>query len=63
MRCNMGNFVYVFSQEDKQRLINAGYLLLKEDVKNNVYTFKATDTMRYALDTLDEYTVSDTLTF
>lgn len=60
-----GQFMYVFSSEAKDKLVNAGFVLLKEDTKNDVYAFKADDTMMFSADWMNDISVvlSDTLTF
>lgn len=59
----MKKFIYVFSIEDKDKLINAGYQLLKADTRNNIYTFRACDDLIFALNEVDEYMESNKLTF
>lgn len=56
-------FVYVFSEDDKQKLIDAGFQLLKADTKNEIYTFKANDNLNFALNDVTEFVESDKLTF
>lgn len=60
-----GQFIYVFSREAKDKLVNAGFVLLKEDTKNDVYAFKADGTMMFSADWMNDISVvlSDTLTF
>lgn len=38
-------FIYVFSKEDKDKMIGLGYVLLEEHPEKNLYIFK-TDPMR-----------------
>lgn len=59
----MPKFLYVFSEENKQQLISAGFTLLKEDERNNVYVFEANDDLKYSLVNIDEIMESDVLTF
>lgn len=57
-------FVYVFSVEDKEKLLNRGYTLLKDDSANNVYIFKSDESITFsALDGVEDYVTSDVLTF
>lgn len=60
-----GQFMYVFSSEAKEKLANAGFVLLKEDTQNDVYAFKADDTMTFSADWMSDisFVLSDTLTF
>ena len=59
----MKKFIYVFSKESKDRLLKSGYKLLKSDDRNSLYIFKAFDEPTFALNDLDEYMESDSLTF
>jgi hypothetical protein len=60
-----GQFMYVFSGEAKEKLANAGFVLLKEDTLNDVYVFKADDKLMFSADWMNDISVvlSDTLTF
>lgn len=44
-------FVYVFSEQDKTKLLSNGYALLKEDPKNNLYVFA----LELETDALEEF--------
>ena len=55
-------FIYVFSKKDKETLQKAGFILLKEDEKNDMYVFNRNDTLTFALADMS-YLTSDTLTF
>lgn len=59
----MKKFIYVFSIEDRDELVEAGYQLLKADTKNNIYTFRACDDLLFALNNVEEYMESNKLTF
>lgn len=59
----MKKFTYVFSKEDKERLLKAGYLLLKSDDRNGVYVFKASDELSFVLNEIEDFMESDRLTF
>ena len=61
-------FVYVMCKEDKDKMVELGYHLLKEDSRNNVWVFNNKETYTFAED--DELTaagvscvLSDMLTF
>lgn len=56
-------FVYVFGKEDRDKLLTAGYQLLKADTQNDIYTFRADDKLNFALNDVVEFVESDKLTF
>lgn len=58
----MDAFIYVFSQEDKDKLINLGYQLLKSDESNNMFVFANENRAVFSLDNI-EYVESNILTF
>lgn len=55
-------FIYVFSKDDRDVLIKAGFTLLKEDTRNSIYVFDKSNSLTFAL-TEVSYIESDTLTF
>lgn len=58
----MEKFLYVFSKDNKDLLIAAGYTLLKSDDKNDLYVF--VNQANLAFDLADMYFVrSNVLTF
>ena len=59
----MKKFTYVFSPEDRDHLIEAGYMLLKSDDKNQIYIFKACDELAFALNDVEDFMESNKLTF
>lgn len=59
----INKIIYVFSESDKQTLIDNGFIMLKEDRDNSVYMFAMNDTLVFDIGELDEYMLSDTLTF
>jgi hypothetical protein len=66
----MKKFVYVFNTDDRDKLLNAGMTMLKDDVKNMVFVFSTDDNfsiqgLEFKLDKagISEYMESDTLTF
>lgn len=60
----MQNFIYVFDTAARDRLLEAGFLLLKKDEENLIYIFANDDTGRFAALTAQfSYVLSDTLTF
>lgn len=59
----MENFLYVFSIEDKDKLLSIGATLLYEDSENHVYAFK-NDIQRYSLKKYKgKHITTDTLLF
>lgn len=59
----MKNFIYVFNDEDKQKLINKGLLVLKEDKENHVSVFCYDGRLNFDDDCLSKYIIADILTF
>ena len=57
----MRMFIYVFDENAKERLLNAGYVLVKE-TDNKQYIFYGDNIHNFSIDD-SEYVVSDTLTF
>lgn len=60
----MNKFIYVFSYDDRENLLNRGFKILKDDKVNSVYIF-STDGVIISFDLLDvgPYILSDVLTF
>ena len=58
----MDKFIYVFSEYDRDSLINAGLSLLKSDDKNGVFIFENTNELKFDLSD-HSYVLSNTLTF
>ena len=57
-------FIYVFSKQDKTRLLDAGYILMKSDEFGSVYIFLLEEKANIKeLEALDMYFISDVLTF
>ena len=54
-------FIYVFSDEDRDILLQNGYTLLKADENNNLYIFENSDTKYEELGVA--FVLSNTLTF
>lgn len=62
----MNKFIYVFSKEDKEKLIKRGFKLLKNDERNSIFIFalNMSDKFTFELfDDLGKYSLSNTLTF
>lgn len=56
-----GRFIYVFSEDARDRLLRLGFQQLKDDVTSHTYVF-ANDKAMFA-EMPDECVLSDTLTF
>lgn len=62
----MKHFIYVFSKEDKEKLQNLGFSLLKNDEQNSIFVFALQLNNEFSFELLDgvsNYSLSDTLTF
>jgi len=57
------NFVYVFSKQDRDKLLSLGYVLLKEDYMNNVYVFINNNFSSFQKLPVKKYSFSSVLTF
>ena len=57
-----GQFIYVFSRQDRDTLLRAGFLMLREDEPNCVFVFKTDDRLSYALTEMS-YIRSDSMSF
>lgn len=55
-------FIYVFNKDSKELLVQAGFVLLKEDEHNSVYIFSNNPSLLFALKGIS-YIPSDKLTF
>ena len=58
----MARFIYVFSEKDRDTLIEAGYNLLKSDKCHSTFIFKDDPELEFDLGTLT-YVRSNVLTF
>lgn len=56
------NFIYVFDEGAKDKLLDMDYKLLKRDEKNHIYVFINESCEVFALDGVS-YILSDTITF
>lgn len=56
------NFIYVFDEGAKDKLLDMDYKLLKRDEKNHIYVFINESREVFALDGVS-YILSDTITF
>lgn len=58
----MGNFIYVFSVEGRDKLLSMQYELLKSDEIKCIFVFLNKEQQNFSCDSIP-YVVSDTLTF
>ena len=58
----MGNFIYVFSVESRDKLLAMQYALLKSDEARHVFVFLNKERQDFSCDDVT-YAMSDTLTF
>lgn len=58
----MDRFIYVFSDEARDMLLNRQYELLKSDESSHIYAFVNKNDQNFACDGVP-YALSDTLTF
>lgn len=63
MKRPLKEFIYVFSEEDRDKLLGFGFLLLKNDLRNSVFVFKSNDDLKFDLFTVKNFVESNTLTF
>jgi hypothetical protein len=57
----MGKFIYIFSEEDRDRMINLGYQLLCEQPSRGIYVFLFDQRLNFADGVKAVFT--DTLSF
>lgn len=58
----MGKFLYVFTQQDRDKLLHRNYALLKSDEIKKLYVFENIDELHFDLTDIDAVQ-SDILTF
>lgn len=58
----MGKFIYVFTEDDKDKMLLAGFSLIRADSKNKMFVFENKNTMNFSLANI-KYVLSDMLTF
>lgn len=62
------HFVYVMNEQDKDKMVELGYKMMKEDVRNHIWVFQAKDTEHFSKDNEMSnagihFILSNTLTF
>jgi hypothetical protein len=58
----MKKFIYVFSGDDRDKMLGLGFALLKSDTVQEIYVFANKETQNYS--NMDfSYILSDTMTF
>lgn len=55
-------FIYVFTEKERDVLLNAGFILLKKDPANSIFVFAYDGRTTFALDNIS-YIETDILTF
>ena len=58
----MERFIYVVGEEARDRLVNMGYCLLREDKAKHIYVFLNQDNQKFSCTDI-QFEMSDTLTF
>lgn len=58
----MKQFIYVFTPEDKDKLLERGYKLLRDDKQQNLYVFKNESHLTFSDDDI-AFVTSDVLTY
>lgn len=57
-------FIYIFSADDKEKMLKAGYELCDYDKANNIWIFANSDTIDFSLQNNGiEYCYSSVMTF
>ena len=56
------NFIYVFSIEDKNKLLSLGYGLIKSDENQNIYVFDNVGKSKFSSNDMN-FVLTNTLTF
>jgi len=58
------HFIYVMSEQDKDKMLALGYVMMKEDAKNRMWVFLNKDTKTFSGDKAGiQFILSNTLTF
>lgn len=58
----MSNFIYVFCEEGRDKLLSLQYEMLKSDMNNKVFVFLNKERQDFACEDF-KFALSDTLTF
>ncbi len=60
----MGKLIYVYQRDARDKLVQAGFLMLKSDERSRIWVFARDSVPGYDLERADfSYILSDTLTF
>jgi len=59
---NTGKFIYVFDSETRDKLLKAGFTLLKSDAESGAYIFAADNRLQFSLEGV-EHIKTNTLSF
>ena len=60
---HMKEFIYVFNKENRDKMLDLGFVLLKNDEKNSVFVFKSNEKLAFELFTIKDFVESNILTF
>jgi hypothetical protein len=58
----MPKFIYVFSEEEKDKMLELNYEIIKCDKDKHVYVFLNTEHLNFAIEEI-KFALSDVLTF
>lgn len=58
----MPKFIYVFSEEEKDKMLESGYEIVKSDKNAHIYVFLNAEHLNFAIGEI-KYALSDVLTF
>lgn len=58
----MGNFIYVFTKSDRDKLLSLEFTMLKADESADIYIFINDGQRKFTVDDI-KFALSDTLTF
>lgn len=62
MSAMKNKFIYVFTEKERDTLLNAGFVMLKDDPANSMFVFVYDNRLCFALDDVS-YIETGTLTF
>lgn len=54
-------FIYVFTEDDRDKLLKAGHHILVNDEQNSIYVFASDNTIYFSLNGITDYISSNTI--
>jgi len=57
-----GRFIYVFDDDAKDKLLSAGFTMMRADSKNHTYVFAVDNRLSFSFEEIS-YVATDTLTY